>query len=240
MSMDQQHTPDIIGSISFKADRRQLQRILHVRDDSRYLPMLMDLVDEAENYARPESGFIGEAYVEEGGEDWVDLDGKRFISRVMRVNLEEAGRAFFFVAICGRELEEWSLTIQGLCSRKFWGDAIKEMALASAVRALEDHLRQRFQINGISAMNPGSLADWPLTAQPDVFAMLGDGPSAIGVTLSQSCAMNPVKSVSGIYFPTVTSFASCQLCPRENCRGRKAPFEPNLFEKRYQVSQKAG
>ncbi len=238
MSMDQQHIPDIIGSISFKADRRQLQRILHVRDDSRYLPMLMDLVDEAENYARPKAVYR-EAYVEEGGEDWVALDGKRFISRIMRVNLEEAGRAFFFVATCGRELEEWSLTIQDILE-KFWADAIKEMALASAVRALEEQLRQRFQISGISAMNPGSLADWPLTAQPDVFAMLGDAPLVIGVTLTQSCAMNPVKSVSGIYFPTVTSFASCQLCPRENCRGRKAPFESELFEKRYQVSQKAG
>jgi hypothetical protein len=32
----------------------------------------------------------------------------------------------------------------------------------------------------------------------------------------------------------MTSFESCQLCPREHCRSRKAPFDAQLFAERYQ------
>jgi len=43
--------------------------------------------------------------------------------------------------------------------------------------------------------------------------------------------MVPLKSVSGIYFPTEIKFESCQLCPREVCRGRVAPYDPDLVKK---------
>jgi len=43
----------------------------------------------------------------------------------------------------------------------------------------------------------------------------------------------PVKSVSGIMFPTEMSFESCGLCPREVCPGRRAAYDPGLWEKRY-------
>jgi hypothetical protein len=38
--------------------------------------------------------------------------------------------------------------------------------------------------------------------------------------------MLPNKTVSGLVFPTTTSFASCQLCPR-------APYDAALFEQKY-------
>lgn len=233
-----QHAVKTISSIPFKADRQRLQQILHVRTDNRYFARLMSLVDEAEHVARPKAVYR-QAFVEERGEDWVNLDSRLFVSRVMSVNLQEAGRAFFFVATCGIELEEWSLSIADMLE-KFWADAIKEMALATAVGSLEEQLQWRYHLSDLSAMHPGSLEDWPLKAQQDVFEMLGASVAEIGVTLTPSYVMRPVKSVSGIYFPTASSFASCQLCPRENCRSRKAPFDPELFEKRYHVSQKAG
>ncbi|MGB9521325.1 MAG: vitamin B12 dependent methionine synthase [Anaerolineales bacterium] len=237
--MDQsQHSPKFLPPIPFKIDREQLQRILHVRSESRYYPQLMRLVEEAEALAHPKAAYR-QAFVGERGEDWVELDGRRMVSRVMRVNLEDSERAFFFVATCGMELEEWSLSITDMLE-KFWADAIKEMALGVAVRALEENLLKRYHFSEISAMHPGSLEDWPLKAQEDVFAMLGDAPAELGVTLTPSFVMRPVKSVSGIYFPTLSSFASCMLCPKENCRSRKAPFDAELFAKRYQVSTKAG
>jgi hypothetical protein len=48
-----------------------------------------------------------------------------------------------------------------------------------------------------------------------------------------SLMMDPVQSISGIIFPTETSFESCQLCPRENCPGRRAAYDKNLYEKKY-------
>ena len=49
--------------------------------------------------------------------------------------------------------------------------------------------------------------------------------------LTDTFLMVPIKSVSGIFFPTEVSFESCQLCPRENCIGRRAPYDPALVKK---------
>jgi len=37
-------------------------------------------------------------------------------------------------------------------------------------------------------------------------------------------------SVSGIVFPTETEFESCQVCHREDCPGRKAPFDETVWQ----------
>ena len=72
-------------------------------------------------------------------------------------------------------------------------------------------------------MNPGPLKDWPLGEQRQLFFLFGDVKQAIGVELTESFLMYPVKSVSGIIFPTEVNYENCQLCPRENCPGRRAP-----------------
>jgi len=73
-------------------------------------------------------------------------------------------------------------------------------------------------------MAPGSLPNWPIEQQKPLFELFGDVQATIGVKLTDSLLMLPAKSVSGIYFPTETSFFSCQLCPRERCDSRKAKY----------------
>jgi hypothetical protein len=80
-------------------------------------------------------------------------------------------------------------------------------------------------------MSPGSLADWPITQQEELFSIFGNVEDLIGVKLTESFLMVPLKSVSGIYFPTEIEFVSCQLCPREVCSGRRAPYDPDLAKK---------
>jgi hypothetical protein len=82
-------------------------------------------------------------------------------------------------------------------------------------------------------MNPGSLPDWPLQEQRQLFALLGDTRAAIGVELTDSCLMLPIKSLSGLRFPTGENFENCQLCPRERCPGRRTAYEPGLYERKY-------
>jgi hypothetical protein len=72
------------------------------------------------------------------------------------------------------------------------------------------------------------LPDWPIEEQRPLFQLLGDVPAAIGVRLTESLLMLPAKSVSGIYFPTETSFFSYQLCPRKRCDSRKARYNLKL------------
>ena len=82
-------------------------------------------------------------------------------------------------------------------------------------------------------MNPGSLADWPLEEQRHLFRLLGEPRKAIGVELTESFLMVPIKSVSGLRFPSGAHYENCQLCPRDPCPGRRAPYDPDLYERRY-------
>jgi hypothetical protein len=85
-------------------------------------------------------------------------------------------------------------------------------------------------------MNPGSLQNWPITQQNELFSIFRNVEALIGVRLTQSCLMIPLKSVSGIYFPTQIKFESCQLCPREKCEGRRALYNLELKNTVYGIS----
>lgn len=223
----------ILTDIPFQVDRTVLRRNLRLKPGSHHLVELDHLLDQAEQIGKPKA-MVRMIYIDEKGEDWVQLDGRRFHSRVLRVNLEEAQRAFVFIATAGVELDTWSKTLSDLLHR-FWADAIQEVALETARRTLHQYLIQRFHPGLLSEMHPGSLDDWPLSAQDHLFSLLGDVKGAIGVSMTESKLMHPVKSVSGIAFSTHTHFTSCQLCPRENCRARQAPFDAQLFESRYHL-----
>ena len=82
-------------------------------------------------------------------------------------------------------------------------------------------------------MAPGSgAADvWPITQQKELFSIFGSVENLIGVRLTDTCLMIPIKSVSGIFFQTETTFETCQLCSRETCIGRRAPYDPDLVKK---------
>ena len=116
--------------------------------------------------------------------------------------------------------------------RQFWLDTIKEMALASSIKYLRDYLKRRYALGQVSKMSPGSGAQdlWPIEEQKQLFSIFGNVKDLIGVKLTDSFLMIPNKSVSGIYFPTEIRFESCQLCPREVCPGRQAPYDKNLLE----------
>jgi hypothetical protein len=65
---------------------------------------------------------------------------------------------------------------------------------------------------------------WTIEEQKEMFSMV-DG-NKIGVQLNKSCLMLPFKSISGVYgFGPIDSIdktrVACDLCPRENCIGRR-------------------
>jgi len=221
----------VLDRISFEPDVERLLRTLHLDPQGEDAARVRELVGEARAVARPKAMYR-EAYVEARGDDFVVLDGIRLTSRVLSVNLAQAHRAFAWVATCGRELEAWSQGLGDMLER-YWAGAIMEAALRAAGRALEAELEARFGLRRSATMNPGSLEDWPLSEQRQLFALLGNPGEAIGVELSDSFLMTPVKSTSGLRFPTETSFENCQLCPRPECPGRRSPYDPGLYERRY-------
>jgi len=189
------------------------------------------LLKEAAAVAKPKALYCV-AYVDQRAEESVEVGGQTFESRVLRVNLDPVHRIFPYVVTCGTELDEWSSSIDDMLE-SYWADAIKEMALRVALDALADHVQGRFHPGRMSRMSPGSLEDWPIFEQRKLFALLGDTEAAIGVRLTDSMIMVPLKSLSGIWFPTEVDFTSCQLCPRGICSGRRAPYDETLYKRKY-------
>jgi hypothetical protein len=224
-------TKYILDDIPFRTDLPAFLRRARISAESPYAEEAQVFLREAEDIAKPKAMYaVG--FIDSRGEDWVAIEGVRFTSRVLRVNLEGAHRVFAYVATCGIELHDWAIGHDDLLHR-YWADAIAEMALRSATRALSAHIEDHFMPGHTSAMAPGSLGEWPLSEQRPLFALLGDVSEAIGVRLGDSLLMTPTKSVSGIRFPTEESFESCMLCPRPGCPGRRAPYDRGLFDEKY-------
>jgi hypothetical protein len=223
----------VLKDIPFRPDLEDLKKKLRVKDGGGHSDRFARLVQEAETIARPRA-LYRVAYVEGRTERNVVIDGVRFDSRVLQVNLEKAHRVFPFLATCGTELHEWTGAQEDILQR-YYADEISEVAMRQALGVLRDYLVERYRLGRTSTMSPGSLPDWPIQAQRPLFALLGDTEGTLGVRLTDSLLMIPSKSVSGIRFPTEQTFASCQLCPREGCPSRQAPYDGELYEKRYHL-----
>ena len=221
----------VLEQIPFHVDLGVLSQKLCVREGMDYFEDLEHLFREAERIGKPKA-FYKLSFIEAKEDSHVVIDGVILRSRVLRVNLEEVHRVFPYVATCGIELEEWSNGIESTLKR-YWAEGIKEAALRLAIDFMERDILERFQPGIIASMSPGSLEDWPIEEQRPLFSILGGPKRVIGIHLSESLQMVPTKSVSGICFPAEVSFSSCQLCPREICPSRIAPYNRVLYERKY-------
>ena len=198
------------------------------RGNRRIETIIQELIETVLPVARPKA-LYRVAYVEKREGDSVYIDGVYFTSHVLRVNLEAVERIFPYAATCGTELDQIHFSPRNYV-KQYYLDGIKELALRSATHYLAQHLQKTYALTQISRMNPGSLEDWPLSQQNALFTLLGDVPARIGIALTKHCVMTPIKSVSGIYFPTQIRFESCRLCPRRLCRRRRAPYDPDVVK----------
>ena len=222
----------VLSDIRFQPALESLAKRLRIRPGSRVLSELEGVFTAGVAAARPKAAYRV-AYVEAREGDSLLIDGQRFTSRVLRVNLHAAHRVFFYLATCGEEMEAWSQAQSDDLVRQYWADALKEMALRTAMRALQNHLNRQFELPKTSAMSPGSLEDWPISEQRPLFDLMDGLDRTIGVRLTESMLMLPVKSISGVRFVTENRFESCQLCPRPDCPGRRAPYDSNLYTARF-------
>ncbi len=220
---------EIIDRIPLELDVEQILDILHIDRNGRYAEDVGEMIDMVRPVIRPKA-IYDVCYVEHEDRASVRIGGVRFTSRVLRVNLDKVGRVFPFIATSGTEAESIEVPSDDLMKR-FILDTIKETALDFVTKYLYEHIQKKYRIGQLSSMTPGSLEDWPLSEQRQLFSIFGDVEKILGVKLTDSFLMIPIKSVSGIYFPTEVSFESCQLCPRERCPSRRAKYDEKLREK---------
>jgi len=219
----------LLDNLEFKVDLDALFKAIRMDETDEDAEAVIKMAREAEAIARPKALYMV-SYIDEKGDDYVVIDGVKFVSHVMSVNLKDAHRVFPYVATCGVELENWSNSIEDVLEQ-YWADVIKIQALQFAARAIDIHLENHFKPGKTASMNPGSLEDWPISEQEKLFRVLGDAKEKTGVVLTDSFLMVPIKSVSGIKFPTESNYENCRLCKRENCPGRRAPYDKELTSK---------
>ena len=228
----------ILENIPFTPEPERLIERLGLGSMEEMAGELAALIDQAERLARPR-GCYALFPVEKTGDRTVAIGGREFDSRILRVNLDQAGRAALFIATCGVELERWAETYEDLLLR--WvAEAVCEEALRAGRQAVEQALEPLLGGKHQVSMNPGSLEDWPLTQQAPLFEALGNASGLIGVELTESYLMRPRKSLSGISYGSAAAFENCLLCPREDCRGRRMKFDAGLFEELYQGAKHGG
>jgi len=224
-------TPFILDNVKFEPDVPSLIEKLRIDPAGPDAESFARLADEAAAAARPKA-LYRLAFIDDRGDDFIIVDGVRLSSTVLAINTAAVHRVFPYVATCGMEMEEWSHGV-GDMLLSYYADVLKEAALRCAADALLRHMREAFDLGSLSTMNPGSLKDWPIQEQRPLFSILGDPEKAVGVRLTDSFLMFPVKSISGIRFTADTEFINCSLCPRTVCSGRRAPYDPETHRAGY-------
>jgi len=221
---------NILTEVPFALDVNALTKLARVELGSDDATEIQGLIDVAVRVGRPKAAFAV-SFVERREGDATQIGGVTFTSRTLSRNLSSVERVFPLIATCGHEMDE-AFPGRGDILKEFWWDLIKNHLLGAAHKHLHEHLHRQFRLGKTATMHPGSgdASVWPIEQQRELFALLGDVRGAIGVTLTESCLMVPNKTTSGILFPTETDFRSCEVCHREKCPSRQAPFNRQLWD----------
>ncbi len=223
-------TMEALTEIAPTLDVPALLAQVPVAPDSEDAAAFTALIDRAREVARPKALYT-ESFVEGRSADTVRIGGITFTSRMLRRKLETVERVFPYVATCGHEMDGVALPAGDVLAQ-YWWDAIKAELLSAARAHLLAHLTDRFRLGHTARMSPGSgdVDVWPIEQQRLLFKLLGGVTPFIGVILTESCLMIPNKTVSGFLFPTEEDFQTCQVCHRDPCPNRRAPFDAAVWQ----------
>ena len=217
----------------FSLPREEIQSKLSIKSGSQFENSFSEFLKKVEQVAKPKAMYRV-SYIDELDLDTVTIEETTFHSQALSKNLASIGRVFPFIATCGIEVDEFPIDQDDIL-QQYWLNTIKLSLLEASITHLYKTLQNTFRIDNLSAMNPGSgdASVWPIEEQSQLFSLFGGIQTTIlqvGVTLLPSYLMVPDISVSGILFPSETKYYNCQLCQREDCPGRQAHFEPELWE----------
>ena len=221
---------EVLQNIPVEFNKEWMFEQAHIEQGSDDAREFERLLDKARSLAKPKA-IYSESFIDEKNKDTVTIEGVTFSSTILRSNLEKVERVFPFIATCGHELDTIPLP-DGDFLAQFWLDNIKAGALIMSIQYLNKYLDRRFALSKTSTMSPGSgdIDVWRIEQQKPLFSLFGDTEKLIGVKLTDSFLMIPNKTVSGIKFLTEIDFRTCQLCHREICPNRSAPFDRDLWD----------
>ena len=217
----------VIENIPIKLDADELVKGLRIRRNVDYIRDKLDSLIETIAPVMNPKALYSVSFVDKIEGDRVTIGDTVFTSKVVRMNLEQVGRVFPYIVTAGVELDAVELS-KGQSAMLL--DQVKTVVVSKAYQYLRTHLAKKYGIKKLSSVGPGRLDEWPITQQRELFSLFGDNVDRIGVHLTKTCLMVPVKTVSGLLFPSEAGFESCELCSREKCMGRRTAFDSKLVE----------
>ena len=187
-----------------------------------------ELIESITPVMKPKAIYT-ETSVEDIKYDNVSIGGHVFKSKVLAKNLADQEACYPYIVTAGSELEEIELP-KGQSVMLL--DLIKNIVVGKAFDYTRDLIVEEYDVRDITGMSPGHLEDWQLEEQKVLFDLIGVVIEEIGVSLTPSYLMIPVKTVSGIMFTSETGFQSCQVCTQPRCMGRRTEYNP-MIAKQY-------
>jgi len=140
--------------------------------------------------------------------------------------VKQATKAALFICTAGDIFTRLSgeYNRNGLFLEAFVADSIGSLTVENAMDRIQDSLSVDLSGKGLKISNrysPG-YCNWPLSGQKELFGLIGE--NATGVLLSESCLINPIKSVSGIIgigTDIKKREYGCSICNNAECIYRK-------------------
>ena len=113
---------------------------------------------------------------------------------------------------------------QGEYLEAFVVDAIGSLTVENAMDRIQEDLSDKLEEKNLKISNrysPG-YCNWALSGQKELFRLIGQ--NEVGITLTDSCLMSPIKSVSGIIgigSDVKKRAYGCEICRNTDCIYRK-------------------
>jgi hypothetical protein len=170
---------------------------------------------------------ISERFIVDGNGGYFSFDDTKFdVEKKMLLQLKHSEGGAIFICTAGADIGQKSreLMAAGDLMEGYILDVLGSVTVGSAIDKIEELLSKELAERELKVTNrysPG-YCGWALSEQRKLFALFPDG--QCGIKLSDSCLMEPVKSVSGVIgfgLHVKKHKYECQLCELETCIYRK-------------------
>lgn len=143
--------------------------------------------------------------------------------RVIGSYLSGASQFCVFVTTVGHDFDAFQKQIraEGDLVKEFILDSLGSVIAEACVTKIAEELAMGNDLQQTYPYSPG-YCGWKLTEQKELFSLLPESPC--GITLTESCLMLPIKSVSGMIAlgkEVQRKAYHCAICENTNCYKRK-------------------
>ena len=224
----------LVMEINSSIERSDLSLLFGGKDTHRFSHSINRKIDDfetrLEKLTTPELSYCIKK-IESVSEGIVYLqEGTKFKSPKFSKAMEPCEDIICFIATIGSGIEEEIVRLMGenRLSDSYILDSMGSIVVENMVDKFHKDMKKKYELKGGGVtlrFSPG-YCDWPITEQKKLFRLLGSDQT--GIQLTDSCLMQPRKSVSGVFgvFPSnvnlpVSPYNPCLECKKRDCIARR-------------------